>query len=250
MNKNFIILTMLTGALCLFSGCEQSDVKKLRSRAKQGDAKAQIDLGRHYAGYYGATPNYKTAARWFRKAAEQGDAEGQHCLGVSYMFGKGVPKNYDEAILWLQKAGEQGYSFAFVFLGASHYQLKNYEEAILWNKRAIGHNDSDTKAWGYENYAWLLATCPDDQCRDGDRALDFAKKAESLLPEEAEVIGTLAAAYAEVDQFEIAIETQKRAISLLKKTAESHEREEMDNCLYSYEKHQPWRGSRETYQLK
>ena len=65
------------------------------------------------------------------------------------------------------------------------------------------------------NLAWVHATSEDPRHRDPDRAIALAlRAAEQTQFESADVLDTLAAAYASKDQFEAAIETQLRAIAL------------------------------------
>jgi len=69
---------------------------------------------------------------------------------------------------------------------------------------------------GWNDVAWILSTCEDDNIRDGDRAVGMAKKAIDLSKRRNPIaFGTLAAAYAESGQYELAVETQKEAIDLL-----------------------------------
>ena len=87
--------------------------------------------------------------------------------------------------------------------------------------------------------AWLLATCPDETIRDGVEAVRLA---ESYLEEHgdyADVIDTLAAAYAEVRRFEDAVVTQQKALSMLKK--DDPDFAELQAHLESYRNHKPWR---------
>lgn len=62
--------------------------------------------------------------------------------------------------------------------------------------------------------AWFLATCPVAEFRNGSRAVELAKKAcgdtASLS-----YLGTLAASYAEVGDFDLATKFQKQTISLM-----------------------------------
>lgn len=57
------------------------------------------------------------------------------------------------------------------------------------------------------NYAWLLATHPDDTLRDGPRAIELARRAG----EEAQALRSLAAALAETGRFDEALETLAKA---------------------------------------
>jgi hypothetical protein len=62
------------------------------------------------------------------------------------------------------------------------------------------------------NLAWILATYPADNVRNGKRAVELAEKAVALPGGEAPIVSrTLAAAYAEVGDFSKAITTAQRA---------------------------------------
>jgi hypothetical protein len=63
------------------------------------------------------------------------------------------------------------------------------------------------------NLAWVLATYPADNVRNGKRAVELAEKAVALPGGEAPIVSrTLAAAYAEVGDFSKAITTAQRAV--------------------------------------
>jgi tetratricopeptide (TPR) repeat protein len=65
----------------------------------------------------------------------------------------------------------------------------------------------------YDALARLLATCPDDQARDGKRAIEYATTAcERTGWKDPLCLDTLAAAYAEAGQFEEAVRYQTRAL--------------------------------------
>jgi serine/threonine protein kinase len=69
----------------------------------------------------------------------------------------------------------------------------------------------------YRNLAQLLATCPDEKVRDGNRAIEIATKANELRIAEGEEVDAwdweiLAAAYAEARHFEEAMHYQNKAV--------------------------------------
>lgn len=65
------------------------------------------------------------------------------------------------------------------------------------------------------NLAWLLATHPDPALRDGSRAVRLARAAcEKTGFEELSFVGTLAAAYAERNQFDDALRTARHALRM------------------------------------
>ncbi|MCS7336621.1 MAG: tetratricopeptide repeat protein [Verrucomicrobiae bacterium] len=65
------------------------------------------------------------------------------------------------------------------------------------------------------NLAWLLATAPEAQLRNGAEAVRLAERACALTGyQETIFVGTLAAAYAEAGEFDKAVETAERAAAL------------------------------------
>ena len=85
--------------------------------------------------------------------------------------------------------------------------------------------------------AWLLATCPDKKIRDGKRAVHLAKQALGKQKTNANYIDTLAAAYAEIGDFDEAVRWQQKTLgdAHFKKDAAAQRRLEL------YRKMQPYR---------
>ena len=61
-----------------------------------------------YAEGQGVQQDYKQAVKWFTKAAEQGQALAQLILGRMYWLGTGVAKDFVEAYKWFLLAGMNG----------------------------------------------------------------------------------------------------------------------------------------------
>ncbi len=146
--------------------------------ALKGYAQAQTNLGTMYSHAKGVDRNYPLAAYWYRKAAAQGSKRSMYNLGVAYEFGRGVEQNDATALNWYRQAA-----------------LQNLVEAM----NAI---------------AWLYATSPDDNLRDGHQAIRWAEKALTGRTI-AKHLGTLAAAYAETGEFNKAVAAVERAINAL-----------------------------------
>ena len=85
--------------------------------------------------------------------------------------------------------------------------MAEYEKVLELNpKHALALN----------NLAWLLATCSEPSLRNGSKAVELARQTEQLSGgNQPNVLDTLAAAYAEAGQFGEAVETVKRALSLI-----------------------------------
>ncbi|MEA1952340.1 MAG: hypothetical protein U9N87_13235, partial [Planctomycetota bacterium] len=92
------------------------------------------------------------------------------------------------------------------------------------------------------NFAWVLATSPDDKLRNGKRAVELATKACELTEyKQAHILSTLAAAYAESGNFKEAVKWSKKAIELGKAGTNKEIQEALAKELKSFEKGKPWR---------
>jgi tetratricopeptide (TPR) repeat protein len=95
--------------------------------------------------------------------------------------------------------------------------------------------------WPYNNIAWILATHPRKEVRDGARARDLAHKACVMTNfRTASILDTLAAACAECGDFDEAVKWQKKVLEIpngLPAKEIPHAR----SRLQLYEKHKPYR---------
>ena len=82
-----------------------------RSLAEQGDASAQLFLGKMYQNGDGVRRDFVEAAKWFRLAAEQGHTGAQFYLGRMYADGQGMPRDYVQAYMWLDLSSEGSQEF-------------------------------------------------------------------------------------------------------------------------------------------
>jgi Tfp pilus assembly protein PilF len=117
---------------------------------------------------------------------------------------------------------------------------KEYDKAIEDFTEAIHIDPKGTGgAVGYNNLAWLWATCPDAKYRNGKKARESATRACEITKwKDAEFLDTLAAAYAEAGDFESALKWQTSANAL---SVYAKEKKDGEARLKLYQDKQPYR---------
>lgn len=95
------------------------------------------------------------------------------------------------------------------------------------------------------NLAWVLATSPTDDLRDGERSIQLGTEACELTEFNApHILSTLAAGYAEAGNFEKAIEYAEKSVSTGKE--QGHDQlDQLEQELETYKKGEPWREKQE-----
>ena len=94
-----------------------------------------------------------------------------------------------------------------------HYNEGDFDLAMQSVEDELAENPDSAVA--HNNMGWILATCPLDEMRDGEQAVEHAKIAcEATNHSNSAYLDTLAAAYAECEDFEQAVEWQQKAIDL------------------------------------
>lgn len=114
-----------------------------------------------------------------------------------------------------------------------------------WNEAIADYNSIlklDPEDSGVlNNFSWLLATSPEASVRNGKKALEYGLKAcELTWYKEAHILSTLAAAYAELGQFDKARDWSSKSI-LLGEKDKMPRIEDLRNELKSYKENKPWR---------
>ena len=127
---------------------------------------------------------------------------------------------YEEAIQAYKKATQIDpyLDTAYYNRGMSLVQLGRGAEAIELYKKALRLTPRNDIT---KNLAWILATCSDEQVRNGEEAMYFAeilcKNTNYKNPEHMYV---LAAAYAEAERFDDAVRTAREALKLVGRSGE------------------------------
>ena len=137
----------------------------------------------------------------------------------------------EEAIAHYQDALRIRPDYAEVhnWLGTALLAIGRFNEAVR-------HSPQNVVA--VNNFAWLLATCPLADVRDGKRALKLAERlAEWQGPDRFPVLDTLAAAHAEQGQFDQAVEWQEKTVQL----APAQQQDELRERLEMYRQGKPFR---------
>jgi len=125
-------------------------------------------------------------------------------------------------------------------LAAVYRAAGKFREAIEQCRDALRVKPDQPEA--LSRLAWLLATTPDDNLRDGREAVRCAERACELTHyQDAQTLGILAAAYAEVGSFEKASTTARRAVNLARAVGNQQFATANEQLLQLYASGRPYR---------
>ncbi len=150
-----------------------------------------------------------------------------------------VRKQYDKALADYSKAIEQDPKYAVPWLqrGKTWVAKKEYAKALADYEKAVQLASKDRFAYVYYTpLALFRAGCPDAKFRDGKKALEAAQKAYDLTKGPTE-LAALAAAHAELGEFDKAVEWQTKALASAPAEAKAQYRDR----LKLYQDRKPYR---------
>jgi tetratricopeptide (TPR) repeat protein len=139
----------------------------------------------------------------------------------------------------------RGRGDANLSLGEHKKAIEDYEAALDALPSDDDEQDepddriSEQRSGILNNLAWVLATSPKDDLRNGKRSIELATEASELTDyKKAFILSTLASGYAEVGDFETAIKWATKAVELAE---DEEQRGNLTNELESYKRNEPWR---------
>jgi tetratricopeptide (TPR) repeat protein len=146
---------------------------------------------------------------------------------------------YDRAIADYKEAMRLNLDYVYTCeerIAYAYSQKRDYDRAIASYTEAIRLKPDFTEA--YKSLAWLLAVCPDVNVRNGEKAVEYARKACELSAwKDPAVFDTLAAAYAEAGDFDEAVKWENKSLA---SNASNGALERMGRRLSLYEQKKPY----------
>jgi tetratricopeptide (TPR) repeat protein len=144
-------------------------------------------------------------------------------LATFYLVG-GYPRKSIETFTKILAQEPENYR-ALRFRGDANLNIGKHAEAVADFDAALKLNGEDEGL--LNNFAWVLATSPDDKVRDGKRSIELATKAADLSSYNTpHILSTLAAAYAETGDFENSKKWSAKSIEISQQEIDAAKDEE------------------------
>ncbi|MCL1126558.1 tetratricopeptide repeat protein [Shewanella surugensis] len=219
---------------------EASKIAYLQLNADLGKPAAQYLLGIMYLTGKYVDQDTQLAIESITASAEAGDEKAQKTLADLYYEGQIITRDLAQAerlykTLVDNKSNKQdkwaNFRLGFIYAGGGSGVTRDCGKALsqfnlVGDKLSLG------------NVSWILATCPEAQYRDGNKAESIAKALLASNKNNPIYLDNLAAAYAEQGNFKAAVETQQKAIKIIEK---GNDFNAYVKRLSLYKKQQPFR---------
>ena len=164
-------------------------------------------------------------------------------VNARYNLGYALLQNgrVDEAVAEFRKVLQlkPGHAEAHYSLADALVEKGSMAEAIAQFQQSLSFKPDFVAA--QNDLAWELATSPVASVRNGRQAVELALRAEQLTGgTDLDIVGTLAAAYAEAGRFDDAIQSIQKAIDLAKTTGQPEQLTQLNSELELYRAGQPY----------
>lgn len=124
-------------------------------------------------------------------------------------------------------------------LGKAYLQEGQLDQAIGYFQRSLELKPNDAEV--ENDLALILAIGPNASLRDGNKAVELARRANQLTAEENPAfLATLAAAYAEAGRFPEAVQTAQRALQLAEKQSDTRLANLLQSQIKLYQQNRPF----------
>lgn len=176
-------------------------------------------------------------------APESGRAS--YWLAHEYLTGAFVAKDYQIAARWLQKGSELKFQPSTLWLSQLYMKGMGVKSDPARAQKMLQTSLAAVSVADKNEFAWELATLPDPALRNGQVAVDVMEHAlTSTANRIPQYIDTLAAAYAEVGNYDQAVRTQREAIAKLPSSNRHAAPEVYQQHLDAFMHRQPIREAR------
>jgi TPR repeat protein len=178
-----------------------------------------------------------------QKSATAQDAEAAYFLGREYLVGGNTRANPVRAAQWIGKSSDAGHVRATLWLSELYFKGIGVPRDLARAEEILQKALATATLGDRNDFAWDLVVAHDERLRDGQLAVRVLEAAlQSAAEKSPGHIDTLAAAYAELRQFEKAVTAQLSAIDRMRRTGALPERiADMQQRLELYQRRQPYR---------
>ncbi|WP_228730351.1 tetratricopeptide repeat protein [Shewanella yunxiaonensis] len=217
-----------------------SKVAYVQLSAEEGSAEAQYLLGLMYVSGRFVNADKVLGVSWLKKSADNGSANAQKTLADLAFEGKLIKRDLSLAEHWYLKLADKDrwaqFRLGFIYAAGGDGVSRHCGKAVKYFTAA-----GDNVSMG--NAAWILATCPEKQFRDGEKAVQLATDLLKTNEQDPTNLDNLAAAYAELGNFNEAVKAQRQAIAALQadKGKIRDKEDEFKSRLRDYLQHKPYR---------
>lgn len=150
-------------------------------------------------------------------------------------------QRYEQAIDVLEQAGEHHAADPRVLnlMGLARLRQARPAEAVEHFQAALRAKADYIPA--ANNLAWLRATCPEARYRDGRQAVELAKASIEQIGKRPDILDTLAAAYAEAGDYQLAVRTAEEALARIAMSDHEELARQIRSRVELYRKEKPFR---------